>query len=177
MTVTPSGSPAWVRTNDHTNYGGHVDKANFLSQGVIDARTDVGADELARIAADLAAVARTAPFCNLTYTNDDSTPDDPTIDSYDAMTGSEPTASRNGDGDVTFTWSTAPTDDYGVTGSFNITHAVATVHGTAAGVAVCERLDTDSDGLYEELRVRCYTTSGVAMTDAKVTVTVYTGTG
>ena len=62
MAITPAGSPPWVRNADHATYGGNLDKRNFQGQGIINAQTDVGAEQFVRLCTDLAAAVRTAPF-------------------------------------------------------------------------------------------------------------------
>jgi hypothetical protein len=64
--IIPTGAPAWTRTADHTVYGGDLNKKNWHDQGVTNTRTDLGADQLCRLAADLAAVTLTAPFALIT---------------------------------------------------------------------------------------------------------------
>jgi len=148
--MTPTGSPAWTRTADHTVYGGNTDKQNYLSRGVIDALTDVGAEALCRLAADMEAVVRTCPFATITYLCNDSSPAAPTIEVVYQMTGVRitsyagdaaptgfPSAARNGSGDVTFTFASSYSDPYAVSGSFAPKHAVAGVHGTSSGEAPC----------------------------------------
>lgn len=143
--TTPTGLPAWSRTADHTVYGGHLDKQNYLSQGVINARTDVGAEEFVRLCEDVAVCARTAPFAVITYTCNDSSPAAPTIHSVYMMTGVRtadyaggspptgfPSATRNGNGNVTFSFASSYTDAYGVSSALTIRHAEAGGHGTSA---------------------------------------------
>lgn len=177
MAITPNGSPAWVRNADHTVYGGNVQKTNFHSQGVTNPRTDVGAEGFVRLAADLAAVARTAPFSSLTVLCNDSAPAAPTIEVVDQMTGLRvfsyegdaappgyPSGARNGAGDVTITWDASYEDAYGVSGDIDIQHPLVTVHGTTPVKAVCELLDPDINLLNEAVRVRCFTFPGGAAT-------------
>lgn len=61
----PVGYPAWTRTAAIEQYGGHLSKRNWGDTGAIDALTDVTAEQLTRLTADLAAVVRTAPICVL----------------------------------------------------------------------------------------------------------------
>jgi hypothetical protein len=181
MSVTPSGNPSWVRSNDHTAFGGHVDKQNYMSQGVINAQTDVGAEAIARTAADLEAIERVLDFGEVTFTCNDTSPAAPTVNaaylqsspvrlsSY--ASGSPPSgfpsAARNGDGDVTFTFASSYTDAYGVAGAFGIYHATATLHGSAAGSATVDY----TQGAVT-VRVRAFDDAGAAIQDAKVTLTV-----
>jgi hypothetical protein len=176
--MTPAGNPAWTRTADHTFYGGDTDKRNFMSQGMIDARTDIGAAEITRLAEDLAACVRTAPFAVITYTCDDSTPGAPTVHAAYMMTGARttsyvassapsgfPSAARNGDGDVTFTFGTSYEDAYGVSAELTIRHAEAGGHGTNAYGTV------EISGA--TVRVRAANDAGAAVANAKVTLVVY----
>jgi hypothetical protein len=149
MAIVPNGLPAWTRTASHTNYGGHVNKRNYLTRGVIDSLTDVGAEALCRIAADLEAISRVTPFCSITYLCNDGAPAAPTIEVVYMMTGVRsssyagdaaptgfPSAARNGNGDVTFTLLSTYADAYGIDGTFAPKHAVGSVHGTSAAEPV-----------------------------------------
>ena len=80
MPIVPSGSTPWIRTNDLTHYGGHPEKANYLSRGAIDPLTDVDASQFSRLAADVAALQRVAPFCTMTILCNDSAPAAPTVE-------------------------------------------------------------------------------------------------
>lgn len=158
MTITPTGSPAWVRNADHTTYGGHTSKTNYQSRGVINALTDVGAEEFVRMVADLAAVVRTAPFCVINFTaNDSGTPADPTVNRVTMQTGATassyaggtpptgfPTVERVADGNYRITFSANYSDPYSVSGAFTPTHVVPAVLGATGydvgyqtGVSTC----------------------------------------
>jgi hypothetical protein len=134
-----NGYPAWVRASDHTTYGGDLNKKNWQSQGVVDARTDVDAAALCRLAEDLSACSRTCPFGVISWTCVDTpTPGVPLITAVNLMTGIAivdysgdapptgfPSAARNGTGDVTFTFAASYSDAYGVAGAFSPVHALA----------------------------------------------------
>jgi len=139
MPVVPTGSPAWTRTVDFTHYGGHADKANYLSRGSIDALTDIDAEEYSRLASDQAAAVRSAPMAAMRLTFNDTSPAAPTIQSVLMMTGVRltsyaggsppsgfPSAARNGGADATITFAASYLDEYGVTGAFVPRSAVAT---------------------------------------------------
>jgi len=176
MSITPTGNPAWVRSNGHTAYGGNVNKTNYQSVGTINPRTDLSAENLCRIAADLAAVARVSPFAVVTFTCDDTTPAAPTVSNYYAMAGAAPIATRNGNGDVTFAWSGTYNDDYGVAGRANIIGATATVQsGAAVRIATAQLLDANADGIFESVRVRVFDNAAAAVSNPKVTLSVWTG--
>ena len=178
MAIIPSGLPAWTRTASHTNYGGDTNKRNYLTRGVIDALTDVGAEAICRMAADLEAIARTAPFATITYLNNDGTPAAPTIETVHMMTGVRltsyagdaaptgfPSAERNGAGDVTFTFLTSYNDPYAVAGTFAPKHAVGSIHGTTAG---------DPVFVISALTVRVRAFNGAsALSDKRVTFSVW----
>jgi hypothetical protein len=182
MAIVPSGQPAWTRTASHTNYGGHVNKRNYMSRGVIDALTDVGAEALCRLAADLEAIARTAPFATLTYLCADTFPvsgAEPTVETAHMMTGVRltsysslapptgyPSAVRNGDGDNTFTFASTYADPYGVVGTFAIKHAIASIHGTSAGEAVVDILTSTT------VRVRLFNGAS-ALQDQRATLIIW----
>jgi hypothetical protein len=177
MSIVPTGNPAWVRSNGHTAYGGNVNKVNYQSVGTVNPRTDLSAENLCRIAADLAAVARVSPFAVMTFTCDDTTPAAPTINTYYAMAGSSPTPTRNGNGDVTFQWAGSYADDYGVVANANIIAATATVVTSGANtyVATVELLDANANGVFESVRVRVVDQAVAAVSNAKVCLTIWTG--
>lgn len=177
--ATPNGAPAWTRQAAHSDFGGDANKANYASQGVVDPLTDVGAEAICAIARDLTACDRTAPFAEVTYTNSDSSPAAPTVNAAYLMTGVRttsylassaptgfPSAARNGNGDVTFTFASSYLDDYGVSGAFGIQHAEATVHGSTACFATVEIVTSTT------VRVRVFLHDGTASLDKKVTLTV-----
>lgn len=176
--IVPSGLPAWARSVSHVHYGGHTSKENYLSRGGIDATTDVDAEEWCRAASDLAANVRTSPFAIITYTCSDSSPAAPTITSCRLMTGVTstsyvgdsapagfPTAARNGNGDVTFTFASSYDDEYSVSQSFAPVHAKGQLHGSTAGNA-----PTVVSG--QTVRVRAFNSGGAAISDATVTLIV-----
>jgi hypothetical protein len=180
MTITPSGAPAWTRTAAHTDYGGNTSKRNYGGVGVVDAQTDVGAEEYCRLASDVAAMVRTSPMAVMTLTLNDSSPDAPTFESVYMMTGVRttsyegddapsgfPSATRNGTGDITITFASSYADDYGVSAPFAPAHAEAGVCD-ANGAAEAE---PDVSG--QTVRVRVYSDSGVATADRTITVVVY----
>lgn len=175
MAVTPTGAPVWVRTNDHTTYGGNVNKRNYQSQGSVNAQTDISAEEYVRVCADLDAIGRVSPFAMIHYTNNDTVPAVPTVNNYDAMVGSAPTGVRNGDGDVTFTWSASYNDPYSQAGTIHIVSAVANVNSSAAEFCTVVPLDGDVDTRNEQVRVRAFDAAGAAIQDADVMLIVWTG--
>lgn len=148
MSTVPAGLPAWSRTADHTVYGGNLNKINYQSRGVINARTDVGADQFVRMVEDLAAVTRVAPFCRLTYTADDSTPAAPTVSTCALMTGVAtssylgsapptgfPALARSSTGVTTITFASSYTDAYGIAQSFTPTQIEASLASSTLGAA------------------------------------------
>jgi hypothetical protein len=182
MPIVPTGDPAWIRTADHTTYGGDTEKTNFQSQGVTNARTDVGAEAFTRMAADLAAVQRTAPFCTVTFLCNDGVPAAPTITFVNQMTGIRsvqyagdsapsgfPSGARNGNGDVTFTWSTTYDDPYGIAGAINIVHAEVSGIGSTAIIATYEITSANV------VRVRLFDAAGVAISDKRASLSIWTG--
>ncbi len=179
MAITPTGSPAWLRTVAIGHYGGHASKENYLSRGAIDALTDVAAEEFVRITADLAAAVRTAPFAIITYLNQDSTLSAPLIESVFMMTGVRttqyvgdsaptgfPSAVRQGTGEVTFTFASSYLDDYGVSGSYTPRSPKVTGHGSVFVEATAEVSGST-------VTVRCFDAAGSALGNKQVTLTVW----
>ena len=129
MSINPAGAPAWSRAADHTDYGGHVNKRNYQSQGAVNAQTDVTAEQITRIAADLAAAVRTAPFAVLSFTTSSTAA--PTVHPCRLMTGAlatayagdvpptgYPSVEATGADEVTITFAASYSDDYSVSASF-----------------------------------------------------------
>jgi hypothetical protein len=180
MPITPSGSPAWTRTNTHVDYGGDLNKRNFLSQGVIDPQTDVGADQFSRIVADMEAIARVSPFAVITYQHNDSSPAAPTVlavygmigvrtTSYagDAAPAGFPSALREGAGIARFTFAASYADAYGVSGAFALRHAIA----SPAGATVFKPTYTFVSAT--DVRIVCQDSSASPSTDKQVTLVVW----
>ncbi len=179
MTITPEGLPAWTRTAGISQYGGHVDKQNYLSRGVIDPLTDIGAEGYSRLTADLAAAAITAPMFVCTFLNALSGGDPPTIEAaffmpYGAITISYvgddpppgfPEAGQVGAGQVQFVFESSYVDAYGVAGSFAPRIAVATGHGNTFVSCSC-LISSDSVVVY------CFDAAGNALEQKRVTLVV-----
>lgn len=179
MTITPTGSPAWARTADHSHYGGHVAKRNYQSQGVTNPRTDVGAEAIVRHASDTAAAVRTAKFASITFANNDGSPAAPTVNSVEMMTGITqvpyagsspptgfPSAVRVGTGHVKFSFASSYADEYGISASFAPRRARASGHGGAFVTCTCVVSGQDVD-------VYCWDAAGAALGDKTVTLTVW----
>jgi hypothetical protein len=179
MPIIPEGLPAWTRTASHEQYGGNLNKQNFMNSGCINAQTDVGAENLCRAAADLAAVVRTLPMCVMTMLCNDSSPAAPTVEFINMMTGvpstsyagdsppaGYPSVARNGNGDVTVTFDASYDDEYATAGPFAPTQAVTTVMATAHRVA-----PVVISG--QTVRVRVYSDTGAAVSDPRFTLAVW----
>lgn len=179
MAITPTGRPAWARSVSHTDYGGHPNKANYQSQGVVNPRTDVGAEGFTRLVADAEATTRTAPTLTLRYTNRDTSPDAPLVLSAYMMVGvslagyegdvapdSFPDGARNSTGDVTFTIDSSFADAYGVSEPFAPTQCVLSVEGTTAAVATYVISG-------QTVRIRCWDAAGAALGNKTVTAVIW----
>lgn len=180
--IVPNGFPAWVRASDHTTYGGNTEKTNWHSQGVTNARTDVGAEAFTRMAADIAAVQRTAPFCSITFLCNDGVPAAPTITVVNQMTGIRvvsyagdsapsgfPSGARVSNGVVDFTWAASYTDPYGVAGTVNLVHAELSGIGSTAIIANYQITAANV------VRIYLFDAAGAAIADKRATLTVWTG--
>jgi hypothetical protein len=181
--TTPDGNPAWTRSATFDQYGGHVDKANYQSQGVVNPRTDVGAEGFSRLVSDIAAVIRTAEFCVMQIRCDVGGTAT-SVEHCRLMTGVSvasyvgtapptgfPTVTRNGSGDVSITFASSYLDEYGVAGAFIATEPIATLLTTAgaSGVACPEIVSATV------VRVRCFTLGAAAVSGALFTVTIGSG--
>ena len=181
MTINPSGGPPWLRTAGITDYGGHVSKANYMARGIINPKTDVGADAIMRLSDHLSSAVRTASTLKITYTNNDSSPAAPSVNSIVLQTGIDldgyvdgssppsgfPSFARNGTGDITLTVASSYTDAYGVSGAFAIHGAEATVNGSG-------NVNASAVWTATTVRVRVYTAdTGAALADQQVTVDIW----
>lgn len=172
MAVTPTGAPAWVRLSDHTTYGGNTNKTNYQSQGAVNPRTDVTAEQFSRLVADLEALVRVGSFAVITFTCNDTVPAAPTVDDYDSMAGTAPTGARVSSGVVTFTWDASYLDPYGVSGDIHIAHAIVT--GTSASqVGTVVLSDPDVNSKNERATVTIEE-NGAPIADASATLVVWT---
>ncbi len=178
MSITPTGSPLWTRQTSHVDYGGNLNKTNYMGAGVVSALTDVGAEDFVRICSDLASVARTSPMWVITYLCNDTSPAAPTIEIVRGATGVRlvsyaggspptgfPSAARNGNGDVTFTFAASYNDEYGVAGAWAPVDCTASVASTAA-----RSVTWIASGA--TLRVRVFDAAGAAVSDPRVTIEV-----
>jgi len=168
--IIPAGVPPWTRTTDFSHYGGNANKQNYLSRGPIDALTDVGADEFARMTNDLAAVARTNPFCVLAFGA--LVGDVRVVSSAQAMFGVRtvayetnaeppglfPRVDRNGIGNYTIAFLEQYTDSYGVVAPFAVTGVKP---GCAVHPAVCRVVAEIVDA--HRVRVRAFDAGGTAI--------------
>jgi hypothetical protein len=175
MTITPTGRPAWEHANDHTTYGGDVNKENYQSLGPVNSKTDVDAAEFVRLAADLAALQRTASFATIVYQCNDTAGDDPTILSYHAMAGDPPDGLRVSDGRVTWTWDGSYPDEYSVDGALNIVGVTYGIIGTANATVNVQLQQVGGTGTQRRVEARAFTTA--PLPDAVVTLTIWTGQG
>ncbi len=180
MTITPSGSPPWMRVNSLVHYGGDINKENYLSRDSIDALTDVSASQFSRLAADVAALQRVMPFCTMTFICHDSAPAAPTVEYVHMQTGNTsvsyegnapttgfPSLARNGNGDVSITFASTYSDPYSVSGSFAITSAIPSLISATAGEVSAEVVSSTV------LRIRSFSTAGTALVNPRITVSVW----
>lgn len=178
MPITPTGDPAWVRNVEHTTYGGHTDKTNYQSRGVVNALTDVGAEGFVRMVSDLAAVVRTLPFCVINITGRDSGAGDVLVNRVNLQTGTTavayagaspptgfPTVTLIGSGHYRITFDATYSDDYSVSGAFAPTHCVLGLEGSTP-----YDLSYDVSGSLVDVYV---TSSGAPILDQTLSVAVW----
>jgi hypothetical protein len=188
MRTVPTGRPAWSRTTDHTDYGGDLGKKNYQNQGVVNPKTDVGAEAITRLAADLMASVRTAPFlvCSIACQDTqhivsggtEAGPDAPLFGDVLMQTGVRtasyvgsapptgfPSAARNGTGDFTITFASSYSDPYGVSEPFTPQSVIVCCQGTTFANATA----TISGST---VRVRVFDAAGAALPDRRVSVVV-----
>lgn len=182
MTTTPTGNPAWTRGSAYTTYGGDPNKANYQSQGVVNPRTDVGAEGFSRLASDIAAVQRVAEFCTMQVLIRDSGTVGATVENCRLMTGVTatsydgtapptgfPVVTRNGTGDVSVTFSSSYADEYAVSGAFIAKEPIAGLIGATSGIATPELVSATV------VRVRCVSLAAAAISGARFTLTLGSG--
>lgn len=180
--TTPNGNPAWTRSADHTFYGGDLSKKNYADLPIVNPQTDVGADHLQRIAADLAAVTLMAEFATLDIQMPGASSYASTVYECAMMTGryvgagysgSSPptgfptvTAVRDGVIDVKFTG--VYSDPYSVSATFQPVFAQASINeaGGLGVSAVAYVSGTDT------VRVRVNTATGSATANVRVCLRV-----
>ncbi len=188
--TTPTGLPAWTRSADYIQYGGDPNKANYQSQGVVNPRTDVGAEGFSRLVADAAAIVRAAEFGSMLIVCDDTTPGPATVEHCRLMVGVVvipyvgsappgglslglpllfPTVARNGNGDVSITFPATYNDEYGVAGAFIAKEPIANFVGAGGGIAVPEIVSATV------IRVRVVNLSNVAISGARFTLSLGSG--
>lgn len=181
MTVIPTGHPLWTRAAGHVNYGGNENKRNHLSQGVVDPETDVSAQQLARLATDLASIARVAPFGYMVVQCNDSSPQAPQVVlanmANNVSTGYEgdaaptgfPTLARVSNGRFSVTFASTYADDYGVSGAFILQPGTGSVISSAeASVTFIRNNDTT-------MNVYLWDASNNALADGRCCFTIYSG--
>jgi hypothetical protein len=179
MTTTPSGLPAWARTNDFTAYGGNLNKRDYNDLPIVNPQTDVSAAQISRIAADLEAVARMADFCQITVTMGSGS-EAPTVTECRMMTGIYDGAGYSGtspptgfprvtgvsDGVVDITFSGAYYDAYSVASVFQPTFCGASIVSNSASLAQSMTSGTDT------VRICVVNTSGTGVADQTITAWV-----
>jgi hypothetical protein len=139
-----SGTPFWARVTAFEDYGGHVDKRNYMSRGVVDPRTDIDALQFNRLASDMAAVARVTPMAALTLESGSanvlSASVGPVGETGPYTGGSPPAgfpivATPGAAGLRTVTFPTSYTDDLGVVATFTPRAVTAAARGVTLALA------------------------------------------
>jgi len=191
--TTPTGLPAWTRSADYIQYGGDPSKANYQSQGVVNPRTDVGAEGFSRLVADAASVVRTAEFASMQILCVDGGSNTPIVENCRLMVGVTvipyagtappggvapitllpllfPIVTRVSNGSVQVTFPASYIDEYGVAGAFIVKEPIANFVGAGGGVAVPEIVSATV------VNVRVFDLTGVAISGARFTLSVGSGT-
>jgi hypothetical protein len=162
------------------SYGGHASKVNYLGLGKINPLTDVDAGDICRVAGDLTAVGRTAPFLSMTLTAQDTAVLAPLVHSVQIMssdaytvdyTGSSPpsgmpTVTRVSNGVILVTLASTYADDFGAVGTMTIEHAGGGAHGSVMCTVQPDILTASTCRFY------MFDAAGAALVDKKITVWV-----
>ncbi len=180
MPITPTGAPAWVRTTSFSDYGGHLDKHDYMGVGSVNSETDVAAAEFSRMVSDVAACARTASMWVITFLCNDTVPAAPTVEVVLGMTGVRltsyagdapptgfPSATRVTNGAVQFTFASSYSDDTGTAGAYEVVGAVGSAEATSAVHRAVTCVTTATT-----VTVRVYDDAGSAVLDPRVTIEV-----
>ncbi len=178
MTINPDGLPPWGHTTDFSFYGGHASKVNYQSQGAINARTDVSAEEFIRMVADLSAAVRTAPFAHGELVMNGA--GNPTVNFIEMMTGRRttsyggltpptgfPSAQTIGTGVADLVFSGSYADEFGASTPFAPLDALANAQTDQAHFA--NAIAFPLSGI---VRLRYFNATGVA-TDGTVAFWVW----
>jgi len=185
MAVIPAGLPAWTHTAAIEYYGGHPNKQNLMGQGAVDPRTDVTAEQIARLSADVASVVRVASIAEFHITCNDTSPAAPTVNWVKMMTSVDtngyagaspptgfPTLARVSDGSFTLTFATDQTDEYLVSAKVDLIGGVGSVSAGAEADVQILASDPNVDTYNERVTVSVFD-SGGAVADPSVLVTLY----
>lgn len=183
--TTPAGLPAATRTAAIEYYGGSLTKKNYMSQGSINPDTDVGADQICRMSADITAIARVIPFATIIYQNNDTSPDDPTVLQCMLQTGvvlggyegdnpptGFPTLTRTGNGDVDIDFPVTMSDDFSVSFTTDLHLGIGSAMAGASADFDISKEDPNADGYYERMRVQVLDNGG-AVQDALVCISFW----
>jgi hypothetical protein len=186
MTTTPAGLPPWSKTAAIEYYGGHVNKQNLLAQDATDPRTDVTAEQLMRLSADLASIVRVSAFCVMLVTCNDTSPAAPTVHYVRMMNGVDsdgyaggspptgfPTLARTGTGAFTVTFAAEPEDDYGETEYLHLIGGIGGVSAAAEADVDIAASDPNTDTYNERVTVKVFNSSG-ALGDKTLLVELFT---
>lgn len=150
MTIVPTGAPLWAYTTTLEDYGGNLEKRNYMDRGAIDAISDIDARQFARLTADVYGIGATSPLCTLSFECRDTPASVPRVTRCQFVTGVEllpydgdrppdlfgagklPKMTRLGDGAVEVTFAESYRDDYAIEAPY----IVRGVEGTAYGDTV-----------------------------------------
>lgn len=138
MPVTPNALPCWQRSASIESLDGHVDKQNVQGLTAYNPKTQCSAEGFSSLVDYVIAGMRTMPFATINVTTNDTSPGDPTINSYFAQHGVgvslAPTVSEvvdgignHQDGYFAIQWDASYEDSYSQTGSVNLTAAQVSV--------------------------------------------------
>jgi hypothetical protein len=127
-------SPYWERTTSAEDYGGHPQKRDYGMTGCVNALTDASAAQIKRLTADMAALARTSPLWTGTIARSGSvftvSFSRPAWGDYSlSYTGSvpptgHPSVALTDTNQVTITFPSSASDEYGSTGLIRVSSVV-----------------------------------------------------
>ena len=139
--ITPTGNPNWARTADITDYGGSINKKNYLDAAATNPDTDVTAEQYSRLVDAVAAMNRIVPFCVMVIDLTDGT-----IDTFYHQAGNvdenKPTIGEYAGGKRIITFPESYVDSYNIEYGTNITVAQAT--STTSGSDIYANVTTSN---------------------------------
>jgi hypothetical protein len=135
----------------HETFGGNVNKRNYGGISIVDPTTDTSAEQGVDATRVLSRAQWMMPFAELEVTIGTDTPSS-SVNSYVGQNGvglsHAPTITREAQGILQIQWPATFTDEYGITGTLNITRAKAWPNGTNQLLTNIDKIDERTVWVY-----------------------------